>query len=147
MKILTLPIHPSTTDTYQFVNITGEVKKILEESHLQNGLVVVFTQHTTSSIVITEDEKNLQQDIMDFLAESMGSSRYFRHDDRSVRPELPLEERKNGWTHLQSIFLGTSQSIPFINGEMSLGKWQSIFFFDFDGPHEQRNVIIQVIGE
>lgn len=147
MKIFSTLVHPATSQKFQFVNLTTEVKKFVSQTELQNGSVLVYTKHTTSSIVITEDETGLQQDIIDFVSETMGANRYYRHDDINFRTDLSPEERKNGSTHLQSLFLGTSQTIPVIDGELTLGKWQSIFFLDFDGPHETRDVIIQIIGE
>lgn len=147
MKIVSITLHPSASEKSQFVNVTADIQKFVSESGIINGSVLVYTKHTTSSIVITEDEKGLQQDIIDFIGEAMGESRYYRHDDPNFRSDLPPEERKNGWTHLRSLFLGTSQTIPVINGELTLGRWQSIFFFDFDGPHESRDVVVQIMGE
>ncbi len=146
MKHIVDTIHPSTDDVFQVVDLTEYIKTMVANSGIQHGIVTIASQHTTSALVIGEKEGALLKDMMDILEEIASKDRYYRHDDPKEREGTP-EAHKNGWSHVRSFFLGTSQSIPLIEGILALGPWQSILFFDFDGPHQTRNVVVQIVGE
>ena len=142
VKYITLKID----EKLQFVDITSKVKDIVSESGIRNGLVTIFTKHTTSAIRINENETRLIDDMKYFLERLAPSFWRYRHDDIDKR-NCPPDERINGHSHLKALLLGSSESIPIINSKLDIGKWQSIFFVDLDGGNRERTISVQVIGE
>lgn len=134
MKILNEDIIIDTNSSVELINITSTVNKIVRSNEIQNGLVNISTKHTTSGIIINEDEIGLKKDILNLLENIIPHDNYL-HDriDNNAR------------SHLKSIILTPNQTIPIIDGKISLGTWQSIFFLELDGPRKRRNVKITVI--
>jgi len=130
----------------EFVDITGRVKEVVKKSGIREGFVVVFTTHTTSAIRINENERFLIEDMKSFLEKLAPSSGYYKHDNIAER-ECPPDERINGHSHLKALLLGASETIPITNGEICLGKWQSVFYVDLDGGDRKRKISLQVFGE
>lgn len=129
-------IHISTTTKFEIINITDEIKKIVEESEIEEGLVNISTKHTTSAIIINEDENGLLYDYEELLKEIIPDKDY-KHD---------LID-SNAKSHLMGLLQNSNQTLPIIGTNLSLGIWQSVFFVDFDGPRENREVIVSIIGE
>lgn len=129
-----------------FIDITDEVKRVLSESGIQNGVVHIYSRHTTAAIRINENEKFLLEDFRKYLEHLIPSNEKFRHDDFRARECTP-DERVNARAHIANLLMGISETIPVVDGEMPLGKYQSIFLVDLDGGRKTpREVIITVIG-
>jgi len=143
--IITKKIEMKTDDGISICNITKRVKSFLAESRIRNGIVTVYTRHTTTGVRINEDETRLLKDIVLFLDRIAPINGRYLHDDISLR-QCPPDERINAHSHVKALFLNSSETIPIIDGELALGEWQSIFFFDLDGSR-QRELIVQIIGE
>lgn len=129
-------IHISTTTKFEIINLTDDIKKIVEESEIEDGLVNISTKHTTSAIIINEDENGLLYDYEELLKEIIPNKDY-KHD---------LID-SNAKSHLMGLLQNSNQTLPIIGTNLSLGIWQSVFFVDFDGPRENREVIVSIIGE
>lgn len=128
MKVIEI----KTTKDTELVNITGEVKGAVK--NIDSGICVVFTRHTTTGLMINEDEAGLRDDVLDFLNEVIPKGREYKHDRID----------NNAHSHLKSLLLGPSVTIPIDNGSLALGTWQSIFFVECDGPRK-REVYVTVI--
>ncbi len=126
-------------------DITPKVMEFLKESGVNEGLVTVFTRHTTTGISINENEERLRQDILMHLEQNSPKNKKYLHDDINLR-DCPPNERINGHAHLKAIQLCASQCIPVSNGQMELGKWQAVLFFDFDGARK-REIAVHIMGE
>ena len=142
---------PSTTAP-EFIDITEEVAKYLSESEISNGIVVVFSRHTTCSVVIQENEPLLLEDFKAMLNRLSPSQGIYKHNDFSVRTvHMHENECANGHSHCQSLILGTSETIPVLQGKMSLGEWQRIFLLELDGEKAPqlayREVLVQIMGQ
>ncbi len=124
----------------QFIDITGRVNDVLRRSQVEDGLVVVFSNHTTASVRITERCERLQMDMINYLEETVPKMAY-RHDEQTV------DNRQNARMHIMSLFMNASETVPVKNGKMMLGKWQSIFFVELDGPRDGRKVIVKILDE
>ena len=135
MKILKKTVQLKTHENQEFLEITDEVRKFLKESRIQEGLVTVYSPHTTAGIVINE---NADPDVLDDLI--LGLEKAFPDDPKFKHME------GNASSHLKAINVGNSISIPLEKGLLDMGIWQGIFFCDFDGPRE-RKFIIQIMGE
>lgn len=138
--------HLKTKDKFQIIDITEEVKNIVDKSGVKTGIITITTKHTTSSIRVNENETRLLEDIKKFLEETAPDGQPYLHDDIDQRRDCPKDEPKNAHAHLKALIMGASESLPIKDGQLSLGKWQKIFFFELDGPRD-RTYTTTVIGE
>lgn len=145
MIIINKTISLETGDGLSFCNLTASIKKFVEDSHISNGQVLIFTKHTTAGLRVNEDEKRLFEDIHLFLEKIAPKNAKYLHDDIHLR-DCPPDERLNGHAHLKSLILNTSEIIPVIDGKLVLGEWQNLFFIELDGSRK-REVIVQIKGE
>ena len=147
MNALIRRVGVETTRAPEFVDITPSVTELVREAGIRNGLMVVFSLHTTAAIKINENEPLLLQDMEHFLEHIASPNGHYLHDDFNIRTvNMTDEECPNGHAHCQHLFLGTSETIPIIDGQMQLGRWQSIFLVELDRPRS-REVLIQIVGE
>ncbi len=105
-----------------------------------DGIVNVFVKHTTCAIKIIENELLLLADINNHLENLAPSDKHYMHDKIEIR-DVPIEERVNGFSHIRQLFFPTSENIPVKNGELLIGKWQTIFLVEFD-PIRERDIIL-----
>jgi|TARA_B100001971_G_C18044874_1_gene459643 secondary thiamine-phosphate synthase enzyme len=134
-----------SAEKVEFMDVTDKVREAVQKSKIKNGVVTVFTQHTTTAIRINENEEGLMRDIKCFLEKQAPIDCHYEHDELDKR-DVPEDEQINAHSHLKSLLMATSENIPLANSEMLLGKWQSVFFVELDGPRK-RKLIVQVIGE
>lgn len=126
----------TTSKRVELVDITEEVKSEVRKSDIVNGICVVSTSHTTTAIILNENETGLRHDILDFLKKLIPPLAGYQHDRID----------NNADAHLKAIVLGSSETIPVTGGELVLGTWQRIFFVELDGPR-QRTVDITVVNK
>ncbi len=147
-----------------FHDVTEQVEQVLGQSGIKNGILLVFSQHTTCSVLIQEasDDTNywgtelLMQDLVDTLERLIPTCRtegqYLHPGPKHIeaaagRNELPSWSL-NTDAHLRSVLMGRSQAIPVIDGAMVLGEFGRIYFADFDQVRaRERNVRVQIVGE
>jgi secondary thiamine-phosphate synthase enzyme len=134
-----------TETTRQFIDLTELVAERVRQSGITHGLVSVVTRHTTTAIVVNEDEPMLLDDMAHLLERLVPSDVRYGHDDMSRRVGVGPDERANGAAHCQSLLLGASQVFHVGGGVMQLGRWQRIFLVELDGPRP-RAVSILVLG-
>ena len=147
MKILTHSIHIDTKQAPEFIDITDKVRGFVTESGINNGIAVIYSMHTTCAIRINENEPLLLEDMADLLSRISPRESDYRHNDFSIRTvNMNADECPNGHAHCQHLTLGTSESIPIVDGILKMGRWQSIFLVELDMPRP-RDVIVQIIGK
>lgn len=135
-----------TTKAPEFIDITDEVIKFVEEMEINSGALVIYSRHTTAAIRINENETLLKKDMAEFLNQVAPEEDYYRHNDFSIRTEnMTEDEVPNGHAHCQSLGLGASETIPVIDGELQLGNWQRVFLIELDHAR-RREVILQALG-
>jgi secondary thiamine-phosphate synthase enzyme len=143
-RVLTVVTH----DPIQLVDITDAVAAFVRQARLKDGLVHVFSRHTTAAVRIQEDEPLLLEDLRRFLARLAPPDGDYGHNDFRVRTQhMHPDERPNGHAHCLQLLLGSSESVPVMNGGLLLGAWQRLFLVELDGPRPQREVLVQVLGE
>jgi secondary thiamine-phosphate synthase enzyme len=143
-RILKLATH----DPIQLVDITDAVAGCVRRAGIRDGLVQVFSRHTTAAVRIQEDEPLLLDDLRRFLARLAPPDADYGHNDFRVRTQhMHPDERPNGHAHCLQLLLGSSESVPVMDGELQLGAWQRLFLVELDGPRPQREVLVQVLGE
>lgn len=151
MKILNKTIKLKTKDYLEFVDLTDEVHELFKKAKIKNGSVIIYSPHTTLAIRINEKEKGFHNDFKDFLLRLAPKDHYYRHDDLNIRTENIVcspgdTDCLNGHSHCAHMLMGTSESIPVIEGKMRLGMWQRVFAVELDSARP-REVIVQIIGE
>jgi secondary thiamine-phosphate synthase enzyme len=123
-----------TRKRMEIVNITTDINFILEKSNVKTGLVNIYSKHSTSGIVVNEDEPGLLKDFKNTLETLVPSNENYKHDIID----------NNADSHLRSFLIGNSETIPLYNGKLYLGTWQSIFFVELDGPRT-RKVTVTIV--
>lgn len=117
----------------QMIDITGQVRAILRESGIDNGICCVFVPHTTAAVTINE---NADPDVPRDILAQMDKTIPLRGDY--------LHGEGNSAAHIKASLFGTSETVFVEKGALVLGTWQSIFFCEFDGPRT-RQVIVKII--
>ncbi|PPS41029.1 secondary thiamine-phosphate synthase enzyme YjbQ [Chroococcidiopsis sp. TS-821] len=138
-------IEVETSEGISIYNITPQIEKILAATAIENGQVLVFSRHTTTALAINENEERLLHDVKVHLEKLVPPSGKYLHNDLHLRV-VPPDEPMNAHSHLMAMMLSSSEVIPVVDGKLALGTWQSVLFFDLDGPR-RRSVMVQVSGE
>ncbi|HNX02545.1 MAG: secondary thiamine-phosphate synthase enzyme YjbQ [Candidatus Cloacimonas sp.] len=138
MKSYRRELHFTTSKRRDFINITPQVRNVLRESGIKDGLCLVNSMHITSSVFINDDEKGLHSDFETWL--------------EKLAPEKPYSQyRHNGFednadAHLKRQIMGREVVVAVTNGELDFGTWEQIFYGEFDGMRDKR-VLVKIIGE
>ncbi len=117
-----------------FHDITGEVENILRESEIDDGICNIFAVGATGAILINENEPMLLEDFRRTLEKVSSSKELYQHIE-------------NAYSHIRSMLIGNSQSIPVKDGKLMLGTWQNIMVVNFDTRDRNREVIVTVVGD
>jgi secondary thiamine-phosphate synthase enzyme len=136
----------ATTTAPEFIDITDEVQRIVDAAGTQFGQATIFSCHTTAAIRVNENEPLLLEDMARRLNEIAPRHGEYDHNDFTRRTvNMDEDECANGHAHCQHLFLSTSETIPILDGRMTLGTWQRIFLIELDRPRE-RKVLVNVVG-
>ncbi len=118
----------------QMIDITAQVRSILRESRVENGICFVFVPHTTAAVTINENaDPDVPRDILAQLDKTIPLRGDYLHSEG------------NSAAHIKASLFGASETVIVEKGSLVLGTWQSIFFCEFDGPRT-RQVCVQIIS-
>jgi len=120
-------------------DITARVNEAIGDSGLSSGIACVMVAGSTAALSTVEFEPGLLQDIPEFMESILPSKRTYHHD--------ATWHDGNGFSHMRSFLIKTSQSIPFCDGRLVLGTWQQLVLLDFDNRPRTREIIVQMVGE
>jgi len=127
----------STDKREQLIDITTQVNAVVLRSGANNGLVSVYAQGATAAVMVQENwDESVQTDVVHLLQKLIPKGVWL-HD----------QQDGNGDSHLKSGLVGPSETIPLINGELGLSRWQNIFLCEFDGPRQERAVVVTVLSD
>jgi secondary thiamine-phosphate synthase enzyme len=119
------------------VDITAQVTAVVKASGIRSGLVNVYAQGATAAVMVQENwDESVQTDVVNLL--------------RKLIPEgvwLHDVQDGNGDSHLKAGLVGPSETIPLMDGELGLSRWQNIFFCEFDGPRSDRRVVCTILED
>ena len=125
----------STHREKEFVSIGGKINEVIKNKNWQDGLLHIYTPHTTSAITINENaDPDVPLDIVQHIQKLVPKEANFAHGEG------------NSDAHILSSLFGASEQVIIENGKMALGTWQGIFFAEFDGPRS-RSVYLKFIGQ
>jgi len=142
MKAFSASITLSTEDGTEVSDITKPVRDAIQHFPVTTGIALVNTLHTTCALFVNEYQAALVHDLKRMFERLVPERGGYRHDD----PRYSDCERGNGHSHLRAALLGRSVAVPINDGELTLGRFQSIIFAELDGPRS-RQISVQVIGE
>ncbi len=137
MIVYSKQIKINTKEKIEFVHITEIVKKIVKESGVQDGLVLVNPMHITSSIFINDNESGLLEDFKELLEKLAPKRKDYFHNRTG---------EDNGFAHLWRTIMGRECVVSVQDFELELGPWEEIFYGEFDGQREKR-ILIKVLGQ
>lgn len=137
-KVITRELAFETRGELDCKDLTAQVRQVLAHADLTDGLLTVFVAGSTGSVVTTEAESGLLQDLLHLAQEIAPRDRDYQHNQRW--------QDGNGHSHLRATLFGASLSIPFSNGKLHLGTWQQIVFIEFDVRPRRRTVVVQCMG-
>lgn len=126
-------------------DLTPALTEFVANSAIDEGLLTVTSRHTTTALVVNENEERLLEDLEVFLNTLVPPGAAYRHNDIHLR-QCPPNEPENAHSHIMAMLLGGSESIPVASGKLSLGTWQSVLLVELDGPR-QREVALQLLGQ
>ena len=125
-----------TSARNQFVEITDQVRDAVSASGIKTGLCVVYCPHTTAAITVNENaDPDVVHDMLLYLNKTIPKDQPgFRHGEG------------NSDSHIKASLVGPSVTLIVDNGGIVLGRWQGVYFCEFDGPRT-REVVVQVVGK
>ena len=130
----TITLETNTRET--LVDITELVRDIVGRSGVHHGFVSVYAQGATAAIMIQENwDDSVQTDVVHFLRKLIPKGIWL-HDAQDG----------NGDAHLKAGLVGPSETIPIVGGKLGLSTWQNIFFCEFDGPRQDRKVVLTTLS-
>ena len=139
MSVRTTAIELQTRGNGETHDITRGVAAAVDESGLQDGIVTVFCPSSTSALTTIEYESGCISDLQRLFDEIIDPARHYAHNARWGDG--------NGHSHVRAALLGPSLTVPFVDGQLTLGTWQQIIYLDFDNRSRQRRLVAQVMGE
>ncbi|MEW8626768.1 MAG: secondary thiamine-phosphate synthase enzyme YjbQ [Candidatus Thiodiazotropha sp.] len=138
-------IEVPTGKSFEVVDITDQVKDIVEKSALREAVVTITSLHTTCALAVNENEERLFDDIRNYFLAIAPADKPYKHNDLHLRVNIPPDEPENAHAHLIAMMLGNSETVMVHQGNPVLGRYQSILMLEMDGPR-QRKCAVQVIG-
>jgi secondary thiamine-phosphate synthase enzyme len=147
MRIIPKTIELETKKEFDFIDLTDEVQKFLQESQIKNGFLNVQTLHTTAPLFLNENEPLLLEDFKNHLKRLFPKDLNYNHNDFSRRTlHMHENECRNAHSHCEAIHLPSNLTLNIIDNKLQLGKWQRIFLVELDQA-KPRKVQLQIMGE
>jgi secondary thiamine-phosphate synthase enzyme len=123
-----------TSKPRDFIDVTERVQALVRTSGVGEGMCVIYSPHTTAAVTVNENaDPDVVADLLEAFADLIGDERRFAHAEG------------NSGAHALTSLVGPSVTLPVDGGRLVLGRWQAVFFCEFDGPR-QRTLQVQVFG-
>ena len=132
-------IHVQTKGNCDFIDITDQVARKVEDSGMKDGTVTVFVAGSTAGLTTIEFERGVLSDLETMWERLVPRNINYRHD--------ATWGDGNGYSHVRASLLGASLVVPFVNKRLTLGTWQQIILADFDNRARSRDIVLQIMGE
>ena len=137
--VFTSYISKDTRGNTDVIDITAECRKAVASSGMSRGTLTVFNPGSTASLTTIEYEPNLVRDLSNALEILAPSDKAYEHGK--------TWNDDNGHSHVRATLMGPSISVPFVDGELTLGTWQQVVLCDFDTSPRTRRLVVQITGE
>ena len=127
------------TSPKSFLDITKNIQALVSESGLDNGVCSLFIKHTSASLVIQENyDPSVRQDFETIFSKLVPEDFSYVHN---------MEGKDDMPAHIRSVLTSTSESIPVVNGKLSLGTWQGIYIWEHRDKRHIRKITFSLVGE
>ena len=127
------------TSPKSFLDITKDVQTLVSESGLDNGICNLFIKHTSASLVIQENyDPSVKQDFETIFSKLVPEDFPYAHN---------MEGKDDMPAHIRSALTSISETVPVVNGKLSLGTWQGIYIWEHRDQTHNRKVMVSMIGE
>jgi len=114
----------------QMLDITSRVAEAVRDMEIVHGMAVIYSPHTTAGVTVNENaDPDVARDILETLRRLVPRDAGFQHREG------------NADAHVKASLMGSSASIPIADGRLVLGRWQGVYFCEFDGPRNRRFVV------
>lgn len=128
-------LHISSSRRNQMIDITTDIQHLVKDEHITDGFIIVYVPHTTAGITINEGaDPSVQKDIIGALEKLVPENTSYHHSEG------------NSDAHIKASLLGSSVTVLISKGKLVLGTWQSVFFYEGDGPRN-RTVYVHIVKE
>ncbi len=150
MKVKNHNLKYKTKKFLDFIDITGDVEKLIKKNKIKDGFATVFSKHTTAAIKINEKERGIYTDFKNLVERIIPQKQYYHHNDLSIRTEnvvcgIGASDCLNGHSHCLHLLMGGSgESIPIVNGKLAFGTYQRIFLIELDSSRS-RDILVHFI--
>lgn len=137
-----------TIDTQSGIHIsdiTAQLRQIISDSDISNGVVTISSMHTTMALTVNEAEERLLVDIDNYFSQLAPATNHYLHNDLHLR-DVPPDEPENAHSHIIAMIIGNSETLAVVDGKPMLGTYQSLMAVELDGPRH-RQLSVQVMGE
>ena len=134
MTVKSYSLKIDTNKSFEIIDITSQINNLID---IDKGIISIFSKHSTSAIVVNENESGLLKDL-EFTLDNLIDDKFSYSHDRIDN---------NARSHLKSFLLSSGETLPIKNGKLDLGTWQSVFFIELDGPRSRRTVTLTIVGE
>ena len=136
MSQVTLEIH---TSPKTFLDITSLIQDCIKNSNIKNGVCHLFIKHTSASLVIQENyDPSVRQDFETIFSKLAPEDFPYIHN---------MEGKDDMPAHIRSALTSTSETVPVVNGKLSLGTWQGIYMWEHRDQTHNRKVMVSMVGE
>jgi secondary thiamine-phosphate synthase enzyme len=127
------------TNPKSFLDITRQVQDFVAESNIQNGVCHLFIKHTSASLVIQENyDPSVRQDFETIFSKLAPEDFPYVHN---------MEGKDDMPAHIRSALTSTSETIPIVDGKLSLGTWQGIYIWEHRDQTHNRKIMVSIVGE
>jgi len=139
MAVKSVSFQTKTSGRTDILDITNRVQDAVFASGITDGTATVFIPGSTAGVTTIEYESGVVNDLRKAIEKLAPAGIQYEHDSRWGDG--------NGYSHVRAALLGASLSVPFNNGDLTLGTWQQIVVMDFDNRPRHRNIFIQIVGD
>jgi secondary thiamine-phosphate synthase enzyme len=138
-----------TTAKAQIRTITQELNDLIAQSGVDNGTLLVYSLHTTLGLMVQEtSEPFLCEDFVDFLTATVPDDGHAYKHQCALHPSgACVEDRFNGPSHVRQLLTNQSLMLDIQGGQMTLGRWQDVAFFELDGPRQKRQILVKIMPD
>jgi secondary thiamine-phosphate synthase enzyme len=144
LRLLHHTLTVQTQQNFEILDLTPQIQAWITKEKINQGQIVIVGQHTTTALVLNENEERLWHDIQTFFEKLVPANVPYLHNDLHLR-DVPEDEPINAHSHLIAMLLSPSLSLPIVDGRLGLGTYQSILMVELDGSRS-RQVVCQVVG-
>jgi secondary thiamine-phosphate synthase enzyme len=135
-----------TEQKQELRTITADLEALVRMSGLRSGTLLAYSMHTTMGLIIQEvSEPNLCEDLVEHLVRSVeDDGRLYRHTCALHPSGVCQEDRYNGPSHVRQMLVNQSIVLDFVDGRLSLGRWQDVALLELDGPRQRRQILVKL---